>query len=1376
MTVSLVRARFAAISAAVTALVVGAVVIGLSPFTAHAAPSSDLLSQDAGSEEFGGHVLVLSNGNYVVVDSLFDLGSTPDVGAVYLYNGSTNSVITRVTGSTAGDQIGSEGVTEVGTSDFVILSPSWHSGTAAVGAATWVDGTTGLTGQVSTANSLVGSTNLDLSGSAVTALANGSYVVGAPSWDNGTIVDAGAATWAPGSGLAGSISAANSLVGTASIDSVGGGGIAALTNGNYVVSSPLWDNGPTSNVGAVTWASGTAATHDTVSAADSLVGIETDDMVGFYGSTALANGNYVVSSPFWHDAGIDVGAVTWATGQSVTSGAVSTSNSLVGSHSGDLDGGGVTALTNGNYVVNSPFWHNGSIPDVGAVTWATGAAATHAVVSAANSLIGGTGGDDVGSGDNVGVAGVTALTNGNYVVVSPFWSNGAILEAGAVTWANGATGLNGQVGTSNSLVGGFAADHVGIGGLTALTNGNYVVSSPVWDSPTQDVGAVTWATGGAATSGTVSTANSLVGTTPDDGVVRVADHVGSGGITALTNGNYVVSSPGWNAGSASAAGAATWAIGSAATSSTVSASNSLIGTTTLDEVSIGGVTAMAGGNYVVSSPQWDNGAGQGNLDDGAATFGPVGGITGQISTLSSALGTRPIGFVLDASAKLTSTNTIMVATTQNRVLRFTETDFQPPVILQNNITVLAATPQTVTFTPTAIDNVGVATPVCSPLSGTLFQLGATPVTCTATDAATNTVSKTFTVTVRAADVLPPTLVVPTNIAIGTSRGAQTQVVTFAPTASDSSGIQSVGCGPTSGSTFSIGSTTVTCTATDTAGLSASGTFTVTVSDLELPVLVGVPPNINVGTAPGAVTRAVAFTLPTATDNVGIQSVGCNRASGSSFPLGVTTVTCTATDVSGLSATGSFTVTVSDAEPPVLVGMPGNIIADAVPGAPTRAVTFVVPTATDNRGIQGVGCDRVSGSLFPVGVTTVTCTVTDLSGLTASTSFTVTVNAGVVGSEFTALQGGRLADTRPGETTTDGQFAGIGMRDGGSTLQLAVAGRGGIATDATAVALNVTSVGATGDGFVTVFPCGSDRPTASNLNFTANSVVPNAVIAKIGSSGTVCLFVSAATHLVVDVNGYFPPTTALHPLNPARVLETRSGLPTIDGQQQGIGALVGGSATEVQIGGRALVPVDATAAVLTVTVTEAAGSGFATVFPCGAAIPTASNINFVAGATLANMVVSKLGQGGAVCVFTNQGTHLVVDVSGYFPLGSSYHSLVPARLLETRPGETTIDAQFLGAGLREAGEVTELTVANRGGVPTGVSSVVFNVTVTGPTADGFVTVYPCGIPTPLASNLNFEPGQTVANAVVVKVGSDGTVCLFNSKPTHLVVDVNGYFPG
>ena len=126
-------------------------------------------------------------------------------------------------------------------------------------------------------------------------------------------------------------------------------------------------------------------------------------------------------------------------------------------------------------------------------------------------------------------------------------------------------------------------------------------------------------------------------------------------------------------------------------------------------------------------------------------------------------------------------------------------------------------------------------------------------------------------------------------------------------------------------------------------------------------------------------------------------------------------------------------------------------------------------------------------------------------------------------------------------------------------------------------------------------------------------------------------------------------------------------------------------TAVQITGRAAVPGDASAVVLNVTVTEPDGPGFVTVYPCGGDIPTASSINYGAGSTVANLVVAKLGAGGQVCLYSNRATHLVVDIAGYFPQITTYHSLVPARVLETRPGESTIDGQFSGAGLREAGE-------------------------------------------------------------------------------------------
>ena len=125
--------------------------------------------------------------------------------------------------------------------------------------------------------------------------------------------------------------------------------------------------------------------------------------------------------------------------------------------------------------------------------------------------------------------------------------------------------------------------------------------------------------------------------------------------------------------------------------------------------------------------------------------------------------------------------------------------------------------------------------------------------------------------------------------------------------------------------------------------------------------------------------------------------------------------------------------------------------------------------------------------------------------------------------------------------------------------------------------------------------------------------------------------------------------------------------------------------------------------------------------------------------------------------------------------NAYHPLAaPARLLDTRPGTKTVDGQFAGTGLRPGTSVLELDVAGRGGVPGDAAAVALNVTVTQPTAAGFVTVYPCGVDIPAASNLNFVAGDTIPNAVIAKLGTNGRVCLYTNVATHLIVDVTGYF--
>jgi hypothetical protein len=590
--------------------------------------ANSLVGAVAGDQVGINGVRTLPSGNYVVISSLWNDGAVPIVGAVTWGNGSTGvsgpvSTSNSLTGKSTGDLVGSGGVTVLTNGNYVVRSPLWDDGAVIqAGAATWANGTTGLAGPVSAANSLIGSTAGDQVGdNVVIALSNGNYVVLSPSWSNGAAPLAGAATWGNGStGITGPVSPANSLVGSLAVDRVGLFAIA-LTNGNYVVGSFFWNNGAAAMAGAATWGNGTTGISGPVSAANSLVGSSTNDNVGRI-ATALTNGNYVVGSFLWNNgAALQAGAATWGNGTTGISGPVSAVNSLVGSSTGDRVGAFVNALSNGNYVVASSSWSNGATASVGAATWSNGATGITGPVSPVNSLVGST------TNDRVGLT-VARLTNGNYVVASQFWNNGATLQAGAATWANGSTGITGPVSAANSLVGSLTNDRVGTA-VTRLTNGNYVVASFFWNN---GAGAATWGNGNTGINGPVTPANSLVGSTASDGVGSF--------VAALTNGNYVVASPDWSNGGVVGAGAATWANGSTGITGPVSPANSLVGSTMFDQVGIF-VTPLTNGNYVVRTPFWNNGA---VALAGAVSLGNGGtGTVGAISPNNSVEGTATNG-------------------------------------------------------------------------------------------------------------------------------------------------------------------------------------------------------------------------------------------------------------------------------------------------------------------------------------------------------------------------------------------------------------------------------------------------------------------------------------------------------------------------------------------------------------------------------------------------------------------------------------------------------------------------------------------------------------------------------------------------------------
>lgn len=616
---------------ALGATAVAAVVL-LTPLSSASAATSlsvTVLSAPAATTSFGATVAMLDSGNVVVTDPLASTDSLTHNGAVYLYDGSTHALISTLKGSHNEDQIGSGGVTALRNGNFAVASPLWDDGTSAdVGAVTWGSGTTGITGTVSAVNSIVGSHAGDSVGGALpVALPSGAYVISSSLWDDGTNTDVGAITWASGLGTTvGVVSASNSLVGDHSNSKVGSGSTTVLSNGNFVVTSPDWNDGAGTVLGAATWGSGTASRSGVVSGSNSLLGSSTGDNVGSGGVVALTNGNYVVLSPSWNDGGTqDVGAATWGNGVAGTAGTVAAANSVIGSTTGDhVSSGGVVALTTGGYVVVSPEW-DGSAADTGAATWGNGSTGTTGAVASGNSLIGSTANDQIGSG------GVIALTNGHYVVGSPNW-DGDATNTGAASWGSSTGSVHGPVSSGNSLVGKQANDSVGAAdSITALSNGNYVVRSPLWDNDlVLDAGAVTWGTGTTGTNGFVATSNSLVGT-------RTNDLVGSGGVIALTNGNYVVGSSEWNDGTHTLSGAATWANGASALVATITSSNSLLGTHDNDRVG-SRLLALTNGNYVVGSPDWNDGT---NLGVGAATWGNgATGTFGAVSASNSLVGSQ----------------------------------------------------------------------------------------------------------------------------------------------------------------------------------------------------------------------------------------------------------------------------------------------------------------------------------------------------------------------------------------------------------------------------------------------------------------------------------------------------------------------------------------------------------------------------------------------------------------------------------------------------------------------------------------------------------------------------------------------------------------
>ena len=392
------------------------------------------------------------------------------------------------------------------------------------------------------------------------------------------------------------------------------------------------------------------------------------------------------------------------------------------------------------------------------------------------------------------------------------------------------------------------------------------------------------------------------------------------------------------------------------------------------------------------------------------------------------------------------------------------------------------------------------------------------------------------------------------------------------------------------------------------------------------------------------------------------------------------------------------------------------------------------------------------------------------GMFADMGWGVPAQTGV---RYTPIDPVRVLDTRNGT----GGF--VGRLGPGKTLDVQVAGgSSGVPAGATAVVLNVTGLGPATPTDLRVYPTpksGTAQPLVSNLNLAAGAIRANLVTVPVGENGKVRILNSGGSpNVVADVQGWYGAGSSVYePTDPVRLLDTRDGTGGVPTQP-----VAAGSPIDLKVtGGVRSVPDTATAVILTVTALNATSVTDVRVFPSpadpAAAAPEVSNINLRDGQVVPNLVIAKVGSGGAVRLQNASGTvDLVVDLAGWYddaPGGSLFHVLAPQRVLDTR----TQTVKRLGPGVTR-----DLTVTGVAGVPsTGVTAAVVNVTGVDASRTTDVAVYPTPSDDsfPLSSNLNVLTHETAADLAVVATGVGGAVRLRNGAgDLAIVVDLVGWF--
>jgi len=432
-----------------------------------------------------------------------------------------------------------------------------------------------------------------------------------------------------------------------------------------------------------------------------------------------------------------------------------------------------------------------------------------------------------------------------------------------------------------------------------------------------------------------------------------------------------------------------------------------------------------------------------------------------------------------------------------------------------------------------------------------------------------------------------------------------------------------------------------------------------------------------------------------------------------------------------------------------------------------------------------GSNFVPGATVNWGSTALTTTFVSANQLTASVpanliatvgvaSVTVTTSAGTSNSLAFTVQGAllfvlmtpcRLVDTR----NATGAFGGPSIAGGSSRSFVIPSSACTVPSTASAYSLNVTAIPHAGLGYLTIWPTGVAQPVVSTLN-SDGRVKANAAIVPAGTSGAISVYATDTTDLVLDINGYFVPTTstsalAFYPLTPCRVADTRNATGALGGP-----SLVGTQTRAFPILSSACnIPSSAQAYSLNFTAVPQDGLGYLSAWPTGQTWPGVSTLNAPTNnPVVANAAIVPAGTSGEINVLGSNNTDVVIDINGYFAPpssaagGQALYTVTPCRVLDTRSS----------SGLMN-GTLPVNVTSSSCGVPSSAEAFVLNATVVPPLGLGYLTLWPENEAQPVVSTLNADDGVIASNMAIVP-STNGSIDAFSSNSTQLILDISGYF--